>query len=104
MYIYNFRDFEKIDLYSSNEGCLSIPFKVQIFFVNTVQKLMFVENELVQCEASDFSIIGLDSEWSPYVSSSRYFKILKIMILLLKFFKNLEHQFYKLHLILVFTY
>lgn len=67
------------------EGFMSIPTGIgesfettfqrsqfsDVFVVDKAPKLSVVEHHIRQCENSSQPVIGLDSEWSPYVCSTR---------------------------------
>uniref|UniRef100_A0A915DSR2 3'-5' exonuclease domain-containing protein n=1 Tax=Ditylenchus dipsaci TaxID=166011 RepID=A0A915DSR2_9BILA len=64
--------FEKVDFHEEPKpGCLSLDPKVEVFIVDTVNKLKILENEIARCEKSSFPCIGLDSEWNPFLSPSK---------------------------------
>ncbi|KAI6184034.1 hypothetical protein M3Y97_00552800 [Aphelenchoides bicaudatus] len=60
-----------VDMNEVRDEYLSIPAGVDIYVIDKSTKLAFIEHHLRQCSESDYAIIGLDSEWSPYLMSSR---------------------------------
>lgn len=62
----------EMDPLSSNPPFVSFPRHVNsIEFVRHPSHLRRVENLLEDCSLSDFPIVGLDAEWSSYVSHSK---------------------------------
>jgi hypothetical protein len=58
-------------MYEIRENFLSIPPEKEIIIIDNISMLPELENRVSQAVESDYAVIGLDSEWSAYVSSSR---------------------------------
>ena len=50
---------------------LATPAGVDVYVVDKLATLRFVEQEIERCKSSDYAVVGLDAEWSPYVGTSR---------------------------------
>lgn len=71
-----FRDFEKVDLLAKREGFLCLPMGVQVFVIDSVNKLMVLEKQLTSHEEQSIKmkqpiIIAIDAEWNSYLSFTR---------------------------------
>uniref|UniRef100_A0A914XWD6 3'-5' exonuclease domain-containing protein n=1 Tax=Panagrolaimus superbus TaxID=310955 RepID=A0A914XWD6_9BILA len=63
--------FADADLHEVREKYLSIPQNVNINFVNNVAHLKVLVHQLEEVSKSDYPYVGLDAEWSPYLSKSK---------------------------------
>uniref|UniRef100_A0A914QTD9 3'-5' exonuclease domain-containing protein n=1 Tax=Panagrolaimus davidi TaxID=227884 RepID=A0A914QTD9_9BILA len=63
--------FADVDIYEIREKYLSIPRNVNVNFVNNAAHLKILCHQLDEISKSDYPYVGLDAEWSPYLSKSR---------------------------------
>lgn len=66
------KQFSNVNLYEERENYVSLPSNVRVSVVEKPRQLSILLNDLKKCEDSDFPYVGLDAEWSPYLSRSRY--------------------------------
>uniref|UniRef100_A0A183CV59 3'-5' exonuclease domain-containing protein n=1 Tax=Gongylonema pulchrum TaxID=637853 RepID=A0A183CV59_9BILA len=69
--ISHFSDVESFDLCSPNPPFLSIPESVSVEFVRHLSHLRRVENLLEDYANDSLPPVGVDAEWSSYVSNSK---------------------------------
>ncbi|KAI6188334.1 hypothetical protein M3Y98_00343600 [Aphelenchoides besseyi] len=68
---------EEFDMHEERPNHLSIPYGVDVYVVDNSAKLKIIEFEIDKCVKSDYAVLGLDAEWSPFVGAS-FAQILQI--------------------------